>query len=93
MKVLFKVHKLQSDPCNDKDFPLGNPAHDEEELNYILNDRDYYWWVSELDYPPQVGWLIHPPVSPCELRDKGAPVMVLSIELWPDLNQVTAICS
>jgi hypothetical protein len=66
MKMIFKLKKVKGDLDNDQRYPFAspNPIGWDIACNHIFNDEACYWWVTESDITPQLGWLIYPPVKP-----------------------------
>lgn len=84
MNILFKLPKGKGDPRKDERYTVATPNIQDWDIRYnlIFNDGECYWWVSECQIPPQIGWTIYPPVSPFELTNNGRPVIVSGIEYW-----------
>lgn len=95
VQCVFVVKKGKGDPKEDRYFPYATPFVEIETVkgNLIHNDDECYWWVSECPCAPQVGWVIHTPNKPCELKEYGAPVRVTSVELWSGQSYLTVYCS
>lgn len=92
---VFVVKKVKGDPKVDDNFPLAQPVMEVGDIkeDIIYNDDESYWWISNCSCAPQVGWYIHTPNRPCELKEYGAPVKVTSVELWSGLSYLTVCCS
>lgn len=94
MNILFKLMKGFNDPPLDTRFAHSSPNQLSWDIktNYIFNDEDSYWWVSDLPFAPNIGWTVYAPPDPFELTDYSSPLVVSKVVLWCQPGHLIVIC-